>query len=467
MKFTKVFVLALLIVATIVTCVACGNSQKGETTTTTTTKKDDATGPCIDGRQHDWEVIVEREATCGMQGKKVKKCTKCGEKEKIKGEEGTIPALEHVYGDEILTKEATCKATGKKYKVCQNEGCDNELLVEELPIVQHNYTYEKDSTGKFEVATCSVCGTKFRKNATTKGDLFEFHMGEIGFEPSALKTFNTGFEFAENGFDPYTYTVNGSSNTIAAMKDGILNSVIRIKDTNLYLKELPAYVLQFDVMLTSYPEEGKVNSFVSLEYDTTDSNGNSVTGYSKILFLLDDGTLSLVGEKMYGEAIEGVKLELNTWYNIAVVLRDAYVKEGDSVAGRIKTDLYIDNKKVELKTQIPQTDAEGNNVLDPITGEYVMEDYTAENGAAAYEKDKMAANYTIRIGDGGYGGLLGGSDDNSAGITHGIMALDNILIYEGKEVKPMLRGEITLENGEKDVVSYPTEIKKEEFDFND
>lgn len=453
MKFTRLLVLAILVVATIIACVACNDSSDKKTSKPDDKPTDTVKDECPNGGDHDWIEYVKREPTCTMQGQKGKKCSKCGEEGRLATSDSRIPATDHDYGD-LLTVPSTCLAPGKDYRVCKI--CGDEKLEKELPLADHNYSVEVSKNGKFELKNCPNCGTEFIKNITTKNDYFDFHFDEISFEPSALSTFNPDFSFQENGFDPYKGA--DSTNTVAAMKDNALNCAIRIEDKNLQLKELPAYVIQFDVMLTQYPEN-LVNSFVTLEYGYTDDNGEAKIGYSNFLFLRDDGYLGICGEDTWRDPIEGTKLELNQWYNIAVVVRDHYVNDDpdDTNPNRIRYDLYINNKKIELKTQIPKKDANGNPMTDPITGNPIMEDYTAPEGAAAYEYSKMSTGYTIRISDGGYG------DGDTNQRSHGRMALDNILIYGGKDVKPAIRGEIDFEKAGKKTITYPTEIKEEEF----
>ena len=65
---------------------------------------------------HDWEDVVEKNATCTENGFSYRKCTICGEKET--NSEKTIPAAGHKYGDYKVTKAATIFEAGTETREC-------------------------------------------------------------------------------------------------------------------------------------------------------------------------------------------------------------------------------------------------------------------------------------------------------------------------------------------------------------
>lgn len=84
----------------------------------------------------EWEVLAA--PTCTENGKRIKKCTVCGE---ILEEEDMV-ALDHDFeGAEWIIEPATCTTPGKRYQVCKRDGCGqknfDEAYSEAHPALGH------------------------------------------------------------------------------------------------------------------------------------------------------------------------------------------------------------------------------------------------------------------------------------------------------------------------------------------
>ena len=102
----------------------------------------------------DWETV--KEATCKEEGKRVRKCTGCGEIV----ESGVIPKTEHTEGEWVVTKEATEDKTGVKELHCSV--CDAVLKTEKIPKAAHVHT----ANGKWEITkepTCTKEGQRIQR----------------------------------------------------------------------------------------------------------------------------------------------------------------------------------------------------------------------------------------------------------------------------------------------------------------
>lgn len=75
----------------------------------------------------EWEVLAA--PTCTQNGKRVKKCTECGEIRETDTESEDMKALDHDFeGAEWVEEAATCTTPGQRYQVCQREGCSERNL---------------------------------------------------------------------------------------------------------------------------------------------------------------------------------------------------------------------------------------------------------------------------------------------------------------------------------------------------
>lgn len=95
--------------------------------------------------EHDWgEDTIMRDATCTETGTKRHTCSRCS-----KSEDTTIPALGHNWGDWITTIPATCQQDGQKVRYCDC-GADETQTV----TGSHSWTYIP-KTKKYQ---CEYCG---------------------------------------------------------------------------------------------------------------------------------------------------------------------------------------------------------------------------------------------------------------------------------------------------------------------
>ncbi len=157
------------------TCSACGDTytedipmvektwHKGDTVAPTCTEQGYTVYICdqdatltenrdfVDALDHDWgEGVVTKAATCTEDGEKTFTCSRDGA---TKTE--VIPAVGHKWDDGTVTTPATCEAVGVKTYKCQNTGCA-ETKTEEIPALGHKY----DDGVVTKAATCTEDGVK-------------------------------------------------------------------------------------------------------------------------------------------------------------------------------------------------------------------------------------------------------------------------------------------------------------------
>ena len=157
------------------TCSACGDTytedipmvektwHKGDTVAPTCTEQGYTVYICdqdatltenrdfVDALDHDWgEGVVTKAATCTEDGEKTFTCSRDGE---TKTE--VIPAVGHKWDDGTVTTPATCEASGVKTYKCLNDGC-TETKTEEIAALGHNY----DDGVVTKAATCTEDGVK-------------------------------------------------------------------------------------------------------------------------------------------------------------------------------------------------------------------------------------------------------------------------------------------------------------------
>ena len=157
------------------TCSACGDTytedipmvektwHKGDTVAPTCTEQGYTVYICdqdatltenrdfVDALDHDWgEGVVTKAATCTEDGEKTFTCSRDGA---TKTE--VIPAVGHKWDDGTVTTSATCEASGVKTYKCLNDGC-TETKTEEIAALGHNY----DDGVVTKAATCTEDGVK-------------------------------------------------------------------------------------------------------------------------------------------------------------------------------------------------------------------------------------------------------------------------------------------------------------------
>lgn len=79
----------------------------------------------------EWEVLSY--PTCTENGKRVKKCTECGEILETDTDSEDMKALGHDFeGAEWVKEAATCTTPGQRYQVCQREGCSEKAAARRI-----------------------------------------------------------------------------------------------------------------------------------------------------------------------------------------------------------------------------------------------------------------------------------------------------------------------------------------------
>jgi hypothetical protein len=176
------------------TCSACGDTytedipmvektwHKGDTVAPTCTEQGYTVYICdqdatltenrdfVDALDHDWgEGVVTKAATCTEDGEKTFTCSRDGA---TKTE--VIPAVGHKWDDGTVTTPATCEASGVKTYKCLNDGC-TETKTEEIAALGHNYddgvvttkpTYTENGVKTF---TCHNCGDTYTESIPALG----------------------------------------------------------------------------------------------------------------------------------------------------------------------------------------------------------------------------------------------------------------------------------------------------------
>ena len=93
----------------------------------------------------DWEVV--KQATCTEEGKKVRRCTSCGEEI----EAAVIPKTEHTEGEWRTVREATEDAEGQRELHCAV--CDAVMKTEPIPKLEHVHV----ASGQWEIVKAPTC----------------------------------------------------------------------------------------------------------------------------------------------------------------------------------------------------------------------------------------------------------------------------------------------------------------------
>ena len=120
-----------------------------------------------------------KDPTCDEAGNKEHwTCSVCGKhyadpegKTEIPAEEVEIPALEHTWGEWVVTDEPDCTTPGSKTRKCS--ACEDEET-EEIPALGHDYedvvTPPTTEAEGYTTHTCKVCGHTYVDNYTPKLD---------------------------------------------------------------------------------------------------------------------------------------------------------------------------------------------------------------------------------------------------------------------------------------------------------
>ena len=175
------------------TCSACGDTytedipmvektwHKGDTVAPTCTEQGYTVYICdqdatltenrdfVDALDHDWgEGVVTKAATCTEDGVKTFTCSRDGA---TKTE--VIPAVGHKWDDGTVTTPATCTEDGVKTFTCQND--KNHTYTEVIPATGHDYddgvvttepTYTENGVKTF---TCHNCGDTYTESIPALG----------------------------------------------------------------------------------------------------------------------------------------------------------------------------------------------------------------------------------------------------------------------------------------------------------
>ena len=200
------------------TCSACGDTytedipmvektwHKGDTVAPTCTEQGYTVYICdqdatltenrdfVDALDHDWgEGVVTKAATCTEDGEKTFTCSRDGA---TKTE--VIPAVGHKWDDGTVTTPATCEASGVKTYKCLNDGC-TETKTEGIAALGHNY----DDGVVTKAATCTEDGVKTFTCQNDKSHTYTEVIPAIGhdYDDGVVTTEPT---YTENGVKTFT-----------------------------------------------------------------------------------------------------------------------------------------------------------------------------------------------------------------------------------------------------------------------
>ena len=200
------------------TCSACGDTytedipmvektwHKGDTVAPTCTEQGYTVYICdqdatltenrdfVDALDHDWgEGVVTKAATCTEDGEKTFTCSRDGA---TKTE--VIPAVGHKWDDGTVTTPATCEASGVKTYKCLNDGC-TETKTEGIAAPGHNY----DDGVVTKAATCTEDGVKTFTCQNDKSHTYTEVIPAIGhdYDDGVVTTEPT---YTENGVKTFT-----------------------------------------------------------------------------------------------------------------------------------------------------------------------------------------------------------------------------------------------------------------------
>lgn len=131
----------------------------------------------------EWEVLAA--PTCTENGKRIKKCTVCGEiLEEDTNSEDMVARGHDFEGAEWVIEPATCTTAGKRYQVCKRDGCNaenvDETYAKEHPALGHAWgKYVNDNKPACEQQTetahctregCTATDTEDRPNLGSDGN---------------------------------------------------------------------------------------------------------------------------------------------------------------------------------------------------------------------------------------------------------------------------------------------------------
>ena len=145
----------------------------------------------------EWEVLAA--PTCTKNGKRIKKCTVCGEVlEEDTNSEDMVARGHDFEGAEWVVEAPTCTTAGKRYQVCKRDGCNaenvDETYAKEHPALGHAWgKYVDDDKPGCEQQTETAHCTREGCTATDQKDLPNF-----GPDGNPLPHKYTTYEYVKN-----------------------------------------------------------------------------------------------------------------------------------------------------------------------------------------------------------------------------------------------------------------------------
>ena len=145
---------------------------------------------------HKFQVTERTEPTCKIEGKEVRSCEVCGERQ-IK----TLPALGHQFSKWVESKHATCTENGEEQRKCLRCG---ETETKVIPKTGHSFEeWIAESDGTYK-SYCKNCGeTKTRESVSVQTDFMSKDVPKGAVYPMT-KVFKNGFDYYKSYFTSQT-----------------------------------------------------------------------------------------------------------------------------------------------------------------------------------------------------------------------------------------------------------------------
>lgn len=176
--------------------------------------------------QHEHTYVIESQtaATCTTNGKKVYKCSGCGE---TKTE--TIKATGHDYAEQVIAP--TCTKAGYTLHTCKN--CGNEIKDDYVDAAGHKYVDKvvlpTTTAQGYTRHTCSECGHSYKDNYTdpigTDVAVTSVTLNKTSATVDKGESITLTATVEPSNATDKTVTWSSSNNSVATVSDGIVTAV--------------------------------------------------------------------------------------------------------------------------------------------------------------------------------------------------------------------------------------------------
>ena len=225
---------------------------------------------------HKYSWITTVQPTCTNTGKKVYKCSVCGDVNKTE----TLDKLDHDFEDWRVTKAATCTVDGSMTRACKRYGCGT-VETQTIKAPGHNYQYVVTSKPDFynfglEEEKCIKCNKKSGKSRKT--DLVEF-------SPQFDNTMPMSFNFYGNAVDNPVLQVVEKYNG---------RNVVSLRFTTNYswTVSAPSYVNIHNKATSAAISGGKAGTYTLYIWMNSDRHFENMKSMPKLTFNIENAVYS-------------------------------------------------------------------------------------------------------------------------------------------------------------------------------